>query len=73
MENSKPLINTHRHLLKTVTWRIIGTLDTMIVAWVISGDPLLGLSIGGVEIFSKMILYYLHERIWYKFKFGVKK
>jgi len=73
MENSKPLINKYRHLLKTVTWRIIGTLDTMIVAWVISGDPLLGLSIGGVEIFSKMILYYLHERIWYKFKFGVKK
>tara|TARA_R110001592_G_scaffold18404_1_gene76410 strand:- start:3526 stop:3747 length:222 start_codon:yes stop_codon:yes gene_type:complete len=73
MENSKPLINKHRHLLKTVTWRIIGTLDTMIVAWVISGDPLLGLSIGGVEIFTKMILYYCHERIWYKSKFGIKK
>jgi uncharacterized membrane protein len=73
MENSKPLINKHRHLLKTVTWRIIGTLDTMIVAWVISGDPLLGLSIGGVEVFSKMILYYCHERIWYKSKFGIKK
>tara|TARA_Y100000389_G_scaffold186320_1_gene206563 strand:+ start:655 stop:876 length:222 start_codon:yes stop_codon:yes gene_type:complete len=73
MENSKPLINKHRHLLKTVTWRLIGTLDTMVVAWVISGDPLLGLSIGGVEVFTKMLLYYIHERVWYKSKFGIKK
>lgn len=73
MENSKPLINRHRHLLKTITWRLIGTLDTMVVAWVISGDPLLGLSIGGVEVFTKMVLYYIHERIWYKSKFGIKK
>ena len=71
MENSKPLINKYRHLLKTITWRLIGTLDTMIIAWVISGDPLLGLSIGGVEIFTKMILYYLHERVWYKSKIGI--
>jgi len=72
MKRNKPLINKKRHLLKTITWRIIGTLDTMIVAWLISGDPLLGLSIGGVEVFSKMILYYFHERIWYKSKFGIK-
>tara|TARA_R100000541_G_C1866320_1_gene80090 strand:+ start:270 stop:497 length:228 start_codon:yes stop_codon:yes gene_type:complete len=71
MENSKPLINKYRHLLKTITWRLIGTLDTMIIAYVISGDPLLGLSIGGVEIFTKMILYYLHERVWYKSKIGI--
>ena len=73
MENSKPQINRKRHLLKTITWRIVGTVDTMIVAWVISGDPLLGLSIGGVEVFSKMLLYYIHERVWYKSKFGIKK
>jgi len=73
MENSKPIINKYRHLLKTVTWRVIGTLDTMTVAWIISGDPLLGLSIGGVEVFSKMLLYYVHERIWYKSNFGIKK
>lgn len=73
MKGNKSIINKKRHLLKTITWRIIGTLDTMIVAWVISGDPLLGLSIGGVEVFSKMILYYFHERIWYKSKFGVTK
>lgn len=74
MANSKPLINQKRHLFKTITWRIIGTIDTMIITWIISGDPFLGLSIGGVEVFSKMLLYYLHERVWYKFSnFGIKK
>jgi len=73
MANSKVKINRKRHLFKTITWRIIGTLDTMAIAWIISGDPLLGLSIGGIEIFSKMLLYYLHERVWYKSKFGIKK
>lgn len=74
MANSKPLINQKRHLFKTITWRIIGTIDTMIITWIISGDPFLGLSIGGVEVFSKMLLYYIHERVWYKFSnFGIKK
>jgi uncharacterized membrane protein len=72
------LVSKKRHILKTylfktITWRIIGTLDTMIIAWVLSGDPLLGLSIGGIEVFSKMLLYYIHERMWYKSKFGVER
>jgi len=67
------MVNYKRHIAKTITWRIIGTLDTMIIAWIITGSWEWGLAIGGVEIFTKMILYYLHERAWYKFsKFGVK-
>ncbi len=73
MANSKPNISRKRHVLKTITWRIIGTLDTMLIAWVISGDPMVGISIGGVELFTKMILYYIHERAWYKSNFGVDK
>jgi uncharacterized membrane protein len=73
MANSKPNISRKRHLLKTITWRIIGTLDTMLIAWIISGDPMVGISIGGVELFTKMILYYIHERAWYKSNFGVDK
>jgi|TARA_R100001509_G_scaffold94619_1_gene54765 uncharacterized membrane protein len=72
-ENSKTFVARKRHILKTITWRIIGTLDTMIIAWALSGDPLLGLSIGGIEVFSKMLLYYIHERAWYKSKFGIKR
>ena len=73
MANSKPNMSRKRHVLKTITWRIIGTLDTMLIAWVISGDPMVGISIGGVELFTKMILYYIHERAWYKSNFGVDK
>lgn len=62
-----------RHIAKTITWRIVGTIDTMILAWVISGNPLVGLKVGGAEVITKMILYYLHERGWYKIDYGLKK
>jgi uncharacterized membrane protein len=66
------MVSYKRHFLKTITWRIIGTLDTMVISWVITGSWKWGLAIGGVEVFTKMILYFLHERAWYKFsKFGV--
>lgn len=65
-------IDRKRHILKTITWRIIGTIDTMVLAWFITGNPLTGLTIGGFEVFTKMILYYLHERAWYKSDFGIK-
>ncbi|MCB0382497.1 MAG: DUF2061 domain-containing protein, partial [Psychroserpens sp.] len=55
-----------RHIAKTFTWRLIGTIDTMILAWIISGNPLTGLKIGFAEVVTKMLLYYLHERAWYK-------
>lgn len=60
-----------RHLAKTITWRIVGTLDTIALSWIITGDPLTGLKIGGAEVITKMILYYFHERIW--FNIGVKE
>ncbi len=60
-----------RHIAKTLTWRVIGTMDTMLLAWLISGDILMGLKIGGIEVVTKMVLYYLHERAWYKINFGL--
>jgi len=57
-----------RHIVKTITWRIIGTLDTMLLGWFISGDPRIGIKIGGLELFTKMILYYFHERAWYIYR-----
>lgn len=68
------MVSFKRHIAKTVSWRIIGTLDTFILSWIITGNIKVGLTIGGVEVVSKMILYFLHERAWYKFsKYGVKK
>ena len=57
-----------RHLAKTFTWRFIATSDTVLIAFLISGDLNSGLKIGGIEILTKMILYYFHERIWFKTK-----
>ena len=67
-------VSAKRHLAKTITWRIIGTIDTIVLSWIITGQLKVGLAIGGVEVISKMILYYLHERAWYKYiKFGLNK
>ena len=60
-------------LAKTFTWRITATLTTMIIAWLVSGDPLTGLTIGGIEFFIKMPIYYFHERAWYKSNFGLNE
>lgn len=60
-----------RHLAKTITWRIIGTIDTMILGWIVSGNPMTGLKIGGFEVITKMALYYAHERAWFKINYGL--
>ncbi|MBN8697635.1 MAG: DUF2061 domain-containing protein [Bacteroidetes bacterium] len=60
-----------RHLAKTITWRIVGTIDTMVLGWIISGNPMTGVKIGGLEVATKMILYYFHERAWFKINFGL--
>ena len=66
------MVSYKRHILKTISWRVIGTLDTMILSALITGSWKLGLTIGGVEVITKMVLYFLHERAWYKFsKFGL--
>ena len=68
------MVSYKRHIAKTVSWRVIGTLDTMIISGIIPGSWSLGLAIGGIEVITKMILYFLHERAWYKFsKFGINK
>lgn len=62
-----------RHLIKTLTWRFIGTLDTILLSWIISANPFIALKIGVAEIITKMILYYIHERCWYRINFGLNK
>jgi uncharacterized membrane protein len=59
-----------RSILKAVSWRITGTIDTMILSWIITGKFTLALSIGAAELFTKILLYYLHERFWNKVSFG---
>ena len=62
-----------RHLIKTFTWRGIGTLDTILISFLLTGDGALGLQIGGVETITKMILYYFHEKLWYRIHYGLDR
>ncbi len=57
----------YRHIIKTISWRIVGTLDTIALGWLITGDPMVGVKIGGIELVTKMVFYYIHERLWFKF------
>ena len=56
--------------VKAVSWRIVGTLDTMIISYILTGKLHVALSIGSVEVFTKMILYYFHERAWNSVRWG---
>lgn len=59
-----------RSLLKALSWRIIGTMDTILIAWIISGEVIIAFSIGTFELATKTILYYFHERLWNRIKWG---
>jgi uncharacterized membrane protein len=63
----------YRSIVKSISWRITGSLDTFIVSFIITGKAGVALSISGVEVFTKIILFYFHERIWNKLNFGRKK
>ena len=53
-----------RTMAKTITWRITASLTTFLIAWILTGDILVGASIGSIEAIAKIFLYYYHERIW---------
>jgi len=63
----------YRSVVKTISWRTVGTLDTMIVSYFVTGSLVMAASIGSIEVVTKMILYYFHERAWNKLSFGKVK
>ena len=65
-KSEKPL----RSILKSISWRIIGTMDTMLISWIVTGELKVAISIGIVELFTKMLLYFFHERIWNSISWG---
>ncbi|MEY4198453.1 MAG: hypothetical protein RLZZ265_193 [Verrucomicrobiota bacterium] len=60
----------YRSLVKAISWRVTGTCDTVLISWLITGQIKAALGIGFVELFTKIALYYVHERIWNKLDFG---
>ncbi len=62
-----------RSIVKTITWRIIALITTMVIVYIYSKDMKQALVIGVSANFIKMFLYYMHERIWNRIKFGKVK
>lgn len=63
----------HRSIAKGATWRVIGTLDTVFLSLVFTGKIGKALTIGTIELFTKILLFYLHERIWMRLAFGTEE
>lgn len=59
-----------RSIVKAVSWRIVGTLDTIGISWWLTGEIETAMAIGSLELLTKMLLYFGHERIWNKINFG---
>ena len=64
--SEKPL----RSVLKALSWRLIGTIDTLVVSYFLTGEIALATSIASVDFITKLILYFFHERIWNNIKWG---
>jgi sulfate adenylyltransferase large subunit len=61
-----------RSLAKAVSWRITGSVDTFVLTLIITGNARISMAVGGFEIFTKIFLYYIHERVWARVSLGVK-
>lgn len=60
----------YRSVLKAVTWRATACIDTLIISWIITRRLSWALTISGIELVTKFLLYYLHERAWNKIQLG---
>lgn len=64
----------YRSLIKALSWRLTASTDTLIISFVITRKLHWALAISGVELATKIIWYYVHERLWDKIPFGrIKK
>lgn len=59
-----------RSLVKAISWRVTGTIDTFIISWLITGQILLASGIAFTEILTKIFLFWMHERVWNKINWG---
>ena len=62
--------NKFRSISKSISWRILASCDTMLISYVITRSLKIAAAIGSIEVLTKMVLYYFHERAWNKFAFG---
>ena len=59
-----------RHLAKAVTYRLLGSMGTVVIAYAATGDAGASLSIGVIDSLAKVGFYYVHERAWCRIRWG---
>jgi len=59
-----------RSVAKAVSWRVIGTLDTLLISYLLTGQVAIAASIASIDFITKMFLYFFHERFWNKINWG---
>jgi uncharacterized membrane protein len=68
-----PAKDAHRRsLAKAFSWRVTGSIDTFLISWVVTGQPVVAATISAVEVFTKVFLFYMHERAWGRIRWGQK-
>jgi len=68
-----PHVTRRRSVVKSVSWRTVASLDTFVLAFLITGRVSWGAFIAGAEVLTKMALYYLHERAWAHNAWGLRR
>lgn len=67
------MVKIKRHLAKTISYRTLGTLFGFLIMWYLTGDVIIGTAFSVAEIIIKPLIYFAHERIWYRYiKYGLK-
>lgn len=61
-----------RHFMKAVTYRSTATALTMLLAYLATGDFMVALMVAPADFVLKLLLFYLHERVWSRVKWGIK-
>ena len=70
-DDGHPRDGRRRSATKTATWRVLASLDTMVLALIFTGNLATAISIGGFEVITKLVLYFFHERAWARISWGI--
>ena len=65
--------NHARSVVKAISWRILGSIDTFLLGWLFTGSPAKAGAIAGTEVITKIGLYYFHERVWSSIHWGTQR
>ena len=68
------MVHVKRHIAKAISYRLVGSAQTIFIGYILTGSLVIASTAGIIELVIKPIIYFLHERVWYKFiKFGLNK